>query len=74
MTWGINNGVVDRATYLPIVQNAWKGLNSHVDAAGKLGYVQNIGAAPAPATADETHEYGVGAFLLTGSEMEKLAP
>jgi unsaturated rhamnogalacturonyl hydrolase len=74
MTWGINNGVVDRATYLPIVQKAWKGLTSHVDAAGKLGYVQNIGAAPAPATVDETHEYGIGAFLLTGSEMAKLAP
>jgi rhamnogalacturonyl hydrolase YesR len=74
MAWGINRGVVDRTVYLPIVRRAWMGLVSHVDASGKLGYVQNVGAAPAPATADETHEYGVGAFLLAGSEVAKLAP
>jgi rhamnogalacturonyl hydrolase YesR len=74
MAWGINNGVVDRATYLPLTQRAWKGLVSHVDAAGKLGYVQNVGDRPAPAAPDETHEYGVGAFLLAGSEVAKLCP
>ncbi|HEX9295233.1 MAG TPA: glycoside hydrolase family 88 protein, partial [Polyangiaceae bacterium] len=73
IAWGIHHGVVDRAVYLPVVKKAWTGLVSHVDADGKLGYVQNVGASPAPAAADETHEYGVGAFLLAGSEVAKLA-
>jgi rhamnogalacturonyl hydrolase YesR len=74
MAWGINNGHLDKATYLPVVTKAWAGLNSHVDAAGKLGYVQPVGAGPAPAGAGSTVEYGVGAFLLAGSEMAKLVP
>jgi unsaturated rhamnogalacturonyl hydrolase len=74
MAWGINNGILDKATYLPVVTKGWEGLNSHVDAAGKLGYVQPVGAGPAPAGAGSTVEYGVGAFLLAGSEMAKLLP
>jgi rhamnogalacturonyl hydrolase YesR len=73
IAWAIRHGVVDRATYEPVVRTAWKGLVSHVDANGKLGYVQNVGASPAPAAADETHEYGVGALLLAGSEVARLA-
>src|SRR5262249_33167803 len=67
IAWGINRGVVDRTMYLPVAQRAWKGLVSHVDANGQLGYVQNVGDRPAPAGPTETHEYGVGAFLLAGS-------
>ena len=74
IAWGINNGLLDKATYLPVVQKGWAGLNSHVDAAGKLGYVQPVGAGPAAAPADSTVEYGVGAFLLAGSEAAKLLP
>jgi rhamnogalacturonyl hydrolase YesR len=72
IAWAVNHGVVDRATYAPVARRAWAGLVSHVDANGKLGYVQNVGDRPAPAAADETHEYGVGAFLLAGSEVAKL--
>jgi len=43
-----------------------------VDANGRLGYVQNVGSAPAAATANETHPYGVGAFLLAGEQIIKL--
>jgi hypothetical protein len=60
--------------YLPVVTKGWAGLNSHVDAAGKLGYVQPVGAGPAPAGEGSTVEYGVGAYLLAGSEMAKLLP
>jgi rhamnogalacturonyl hydrolase YesR len=74
MAYGINNGFLDKPKYLPVVQKAWDGLNSHVDAAGKLGYVQPVGAGPAAAPADSTVEYGVGAFLLAGSEVAKLLP
>ncbi len=72
MAWGINNGILDRATYLPVVKVGWQGLVSHVDANGRLGYVQGVGAAPAPASATSNAPYGVGAFLLAASEVAKL--
>ena len=72
LAWGINNGVLDRKTYLPVVRKAWSGLVGHVREDGKLGWVQQIGAAPAKVTAEDNQEYGSGAFLLAGSEMLKL--
>lgn len=72
MAWGINRGHLDRKTYLPVVKKAWKGLIGAVNADGKLGYVQPIGAAPAKLSPEDNQEYGSGAFLLAGSEMMKL--
>ncbi len=72
MTWGINNGLLERREYLPVVLRAWAGLVRHVDANGKLGYVQPVGASPKPATPDMTHEYAMGLLLLAGEEMVKL--
>jgi len=72
IAWGINQGYLDRKTYLPIVKKAWKGLNSAVHPDGKLGWVQPIGAAPAKLTFEDNQEYGSGAFLLAGSEVGKL--
>lgn len=77
MAWGINNQLLDSATYYPVVEKAWKGLFSmavHDD--GKLGYVQQVGKEPAssqPVTYETTADFGVGAFLLAGSEVYKLA-
>jgi len=72
ITWGINQGYLDRKTYTPVVQKAWRGLLSAVHEDGKLGWVQPIGAAPASVTADMNQEYGSGALLLAGSELLKL--
>ena len=72
LTWGINNKILDAKTYEPIVLKAWTALVSSVHPDGKLGYVQRIGAAPDGVTADDTEVYGVGAFLLAGSELYKL--
>ncbi|HWT03912.1 MAG TPA: glycoside hydrolase family 88 protein [Pyrinomonadaceae bacterium] len=72
LAWGINRGHLDRKTYLPVVRRAWRGLVNSVRADGKLGWVQQIGMAPAKVTADDNQEYGSGAFLLAGSEMLKL--
>ncbi|HEX3696560.1 MAG TPA: glycoside hydrolase family 88 protein [Polyangia bacterium] len=74
IAWGVNNGILDKATYLPVATKGWNGLVSHVDTAGKLGYVQPVGVGPADAPADSTVPYGVGGFLLAGSEMAKLLP
>jgi rhamnogalacturonyl hydrolase YesR len=76
MAWGINNHLLDSANYYPVVEKAWNGLVSiavHDD--GKLGYVQQVGKEPAssqPVTYETTADFGVGAFLLAGSEVYKL--
>ncbi len=72
LAWGVNNGHLERKTYLPVIRKAWGGLVASVGADGKLGWVQQIGAAPAKVTAEDNQEYGSGALLLAGSEMLKL--
>jgi rhamnogalacturonyl hydrolase YesR len=72
LAWGINNGILERKTYLPVVRRGWRGLVNSVRGDGKLGWVQQIGAAPAKVTAEDNQEYGSGALLLAGSEMLKL--
>lgn len=70
--WGINNGTLDRATYLPATIKAWNALVDKVTPDGKLGYVQKVAGAPGAVNPQDTHEYAVGAFLLAGSEIAKL--
>jgi len=72
LAWGINNKMLDAKTYKPVVLKAWQALVTSVHPDGKLGYVQRIGAAPDGVTANDTEVYGVGAFLLAGSEMYQL--
>jgi unsaturated rhamnogalacturonyl hydrolase len=73
LVWGLNNGVLDSATYQAAVREGWRGLNWALQPSGKLGWVQQIGYDPRSVTADDSMEYGTGAFLLAGSEMLKLA-
>jgi len=73
LAYGINNHLLDRRKYLPVVKKAWKGLVSHVYADGRLGCIQPIGAAPGQYTATSSYVFGVGAYLLAGSEVYQLA-
>jgi Predicted unsaturated glucuronyl hydrolase involved in regulation of bacterial surface properties, and related proteins len=70
--WGINNGLLEREKYLPVVEKAWGALTGAVHANGKLGYVQQVGDQPANVSADDAESYGSGAFLLAGREVYKL--
>ena len=72
LAWGINNGILDKATYGPAVERGWNAMVSHVNSDGMLSYVQPIGAEPGEAYPDKTEVYGVGAFLSAGSEIYKL--
>lgn len=73
IAWGINNGILDKATYLPVVEKAWTGLNKCVAKNGHVGWVQPIGADPKKNFSAESWEvYGSGAYLLAGSEVIKL--
>jgi rhamnogalacturonyl hydrolase YesR len=72
LAWGVNHGILDRATYLPAVERAWRGLVWAVQPGGKLGWVQQIGYDPRSVSADDSMEYGSGAFLLAASEIAKI--
>ncbi|HSY74120.1 MAG TPA: glycoside hydrolase family 88 protein, partial [Dongiaceae bacterium] len=73
LAWGVNQGLLDRATFEPAIRKAWTALIGCVDADGKLTHVQPIGADPKNFAADSTETYGVGAFLLAGSEVYRMA-
>jgi rhamnogalacturonyl hydrolase YesR len=73
LAWGINNGILDKATYLPAVEKAWVGLNGLIQPDGHVGWCQPIGADPKKNfEANSWEVYGTGAFLLAGSEVIKL--
>ena len=71
--FGVNSGILDRKEYKPVVERAWQGLLSHVYQDGRLGCIQPVGAAPDAFTPTSSYVFGVGAFLLAGSEVYRLA-
>jgi rhamnogalacturonyl hydrolase YesR len=73
LAWGVNQSLLDRAKFEPAIRKAWTALVGCVDADGKLTHVQPIGADPKNFAADSTETYGVGAFLLAGSEVYRMA-
>lgn len=79
MAWGINNNIIDRKTYLPAILKAWNAMVKEcVHANGKLGFVQGTGKEPKdgqPVGYDKTpdfEDYGLGCFLLAGTELYKM--
>jgi hypothetical protein len=50
----------------------WRALVGSVHSDGKLVHVQPIGETPKHFDEDNTDVYGVGAFLLAGSEVYRL--
>ena len=73
LLWGMNNGLLDKATYQPVVMKAWNYLTTvALQADGRIGYVQPIGEKAIPGQvvdANSTSNFGVGAFLLAACEM-----
>ncbi|MBW6499854.1 MAG: glycoside hydrolase family 88 protein [Bacteroidales bacterium] len=79
MAWGINNGLLNKKKYMPVVIKAWNGLvNDCVHPNGFLGYVQGTGKEPKdsqPVGYDNVpnfEDFGLGCFLLAGSEVYKI--
>lgn len=79
MAWGINNRILDKQKYLPIVTKAWNAMTKEsVHTNGFLGFVQGTGKEPKesqPVTYDrepDFEDFGLGCFLLAGSEVYKL--
>lgn len=73
LAWGINQGLLDKETYLPVLQKAWQSLVNSIYADGRLAYVQPAGAAPSSVQKESTDVYGIGSFLLAAAEVHKLA-
>ena len=72
LAWGVNEGILDRAKYQPVVEKAWAGMLKHVYADGRLGCIQPIGAAPGAFQEGSSYVYGVGGFLLAGAEVDRM--
>lgn len=72
LLWGMNHGLLDHATYAPIIDKAWKYLTKiALQSDGTIGYVQPIGEKAIPDQklgAQSTSNFGVGAFLLAACE------
>jgi rhamnogalacturonyl hydrolase YesR len=73
LAWGIEHHLLDRKKYLPIVMKSWRGMLTHIYADGRLGSIQPIGGEPGKFQPSSSYVYGVGAFLLAGSEMNQIA-
>jgi rhamnogalacturonyl hydrolase YesR len=72
--WGIDHGLLDRATYLPVAARAWAALMAGLRPDGLPGYAQGVGKAPGAVTANGTQPYVTGAFVMAACELSKLAP
>ncbi|PBQ31335.1 family 88 glycosyl hydrolase [Sphingobacteriaceae bacterium] len=79
MAWGINNKLLDKKIYLPVIAKSWNTIvKDAVHADGFLGYVQGTGKEPKdgqPVTytsVPDFEDYGLGCFLLAGTEIYKL--
>jgi rhamnogalacturonyl hydrolase YesR len=72
LAWGVNHGVLDRATYLPVIANAWRGMLNEIYADGRLGNIQQTDESPEHYLPQSSYNFGVGGFLLAGSEVAKL--
>lgn len=79
LAWGVNNGLLSANKYTPVITKAWNAMVTeaiHND--GALGYVQGTGKQPSegqPVTFEhfpDFEDYGLGCFLLAGSEVYKL--
>ncbi|MFN8241530.1 MAG: glycoside hydrolase family 88 protein [Bacteroidales bacterium] len=79
IAWGVNKGVLPKKKYMAAIDKAWDGLvRDCVHPNGFLGWVQGTGKEPKdgqPVGYDNVpnfEDFGLGCFLLAGSEMYRL--
>ncbi len=80
LAWGVNTGLLDAETYLPVVIKGWEAMLRAVHPeSGKVGYLQGTGSAPEHGgviTYDSTpdfEDFGVGCWLWGAGEVHALA-
>lgn len=72
LAWGINNGILSREEYFPVVEKSWAALVSTISEEGKVQWGQMVGGSPYKILQEDSHEYISGMFLLAGSEIYKM--
>lgn len=79
MAWGVRNGILDNSVYEPALYRGWNAMTSEaVHPSGFLGYLQGTGKEPKDgqpvqfSSVPDFEDYGLGCFLLAGSEVFKL--
>lgn len=79
MTWGVNEGILDKSTFLPTIEKGWMAIsNESIQPNGFLSYVQSTGKEPKdgqPVLKDKMpdfEDYGLGCVLLAGTEIHRL--
>ncbi len=73
LAWGLDHHLLDAKRFRPIVERGWAGLVRHIYTDGRLGSIQPVGAAPGAYTPGTSYVFGVGAFLLAGSEVDRMS-
>jgi len=72
LAWGVNRGLLPREQVEPQVLRAWRALSASMQDDGKLIDCQPVGDAPLGFDPTHTEPFGVGAFLLAGSEVFRM--
>jgi unsaturated rhamnogalacturonyl hydrolase len=72
LAWGVNHHLLDSTRFQPAILRGWAALAASVQSDGKLTHVQPIGQNPTAFDESHTEVFGVGAFLLAGSEVYRL--
>jgi len=72
LAYGVNAGLLEHSKYMPHIQKAWAGLVAHIYADGRLGSIQPVGDSPGKFHLTSSYVYGVGGFLMAGSEIYKM--
>lgn len=71
MAWGVNNHLLPKERFQPVIEKGWAGMLQHVYQDGRLGAIQPIGAAPGDLQPGSTWAYGVGGFLQAAAEIDR---
>jgi rhamnogalacturonyl hydrolase YesR len=72
LAWGINNNLLDRKTYLPIIISAWRAMIADRRPDGLPGYVQSVAYQPNKTKPTGTQLYTTGTMLMDAVEIAKL--
>ncbi len=72
LAYGVNEGMLTDTKFKRAARLGWAGLNQHVSAQGRLGYVQQVGDRPGDVQPDDAQYYGTGAYLQAAVQMLKL--
>ncbi|MBD0823712.1 glycoside hydrolase family 88/105 protein [Aestuariibaculum marinum] len=79
MAYGVNNGILSKDKYLPVIEKGWNGIiHEALNDNGFLGYLQSTGKEPKDGMplsytkVPDFEDYGLGCFLLAGAEIYRM--